>query len=462
MAEDVQIEPGGAGSAKLETQSDFERAIVLKIGRRLLPLLAAAYLVQALDRSNVAIAKLQMDSALGLSETAYGFGAGIFFVGYCLFEVPSNIALHRFGARRWIARIMFTWGIVSASAAFIAPLSAATGIPTRWVFFLQRLLLGVAEAGFTPGAIYYLTLWFPAAYRARAIGLFCVGSMMALILGQPLSGALLNLAAGGLRGWQWLFIIEGSPALALAIVVLLFLTDRPAVATWLSQAERGWLETRLDAERWRQGAVQHLGPLTVLTDLRVLACGLVFFLGLVATFGLSFFLPSIIRAFGVGYFETGLLAALPYLCGALGMLVFTRRSDRTQRRSEHLCFAMLLLALGITGAAMVPSPVAKLGFLCLAQVGGQSIVSLMQPIPSSFLTGASAAVGLAAVSSIGSLGGLVGPSFVGWLRDFTGDYRAGLLAVAASAFFGGLLAMSLKFSNEAGAKAEAALSKATS
>jgi len=403
-----------------------------------------------------------MNAALGLSETAYGLGAGIFFVGYCLLEVPSNMALYRFGARRWIARIMITWGVLSAAGAFVAPISAATGLPVRWVFYLQRLLLGCAEAGFFPGVAYYLTLWFPAAYRSRVVGLFYLGSMSASIVGQPLSGALLNLDVGGLQGWQWMFIAEACPAVALSAVMLLFLTDRPSAASWLSPAGRDWLARRLDDERRAQEEGRRPSLLSVLADPRLLACAFVFFLGLAVVYGLSFFLPSIVRAFGAGNVETGLLAALPTAFGAAGMLALTRRADRTQRRREHLCFALLLAALGTAEAAMVSSPVVELGCLCLAYAGVQSVVSLLVPIPSGFLSGGGVAAGLAAVTSVGNLGGLAGPALMGWLRDSTGDYRAGLIVLAATAMVGSLLALGLKFERKPSATAEGVLSTAAS
>src|SRR3954464_7706344 len=251
---------------------DIEARTISKVMWRLLPFLFVCYFVAYLDRVNVGFAKLQMNSALGLSEAAYGFGAGLFFISYFLFEVPSNLALDRFGARLWIARIMFSWGIISALFAFIAPISAATGISTEWVFYILRFLLALAEGGYFPGIIFYLTLWFPSVYRARVVALFMLAIPFSSIVGALVSGALLNITGAGLEGWQWLFILEALPSIVMGFGVVFYLTDRPALATWLADDERGWLEERLEAERRQKVAVEHLGIGKALTDPRVLAC----------------------------------------------------------------------------------------------------------------------------------------------------------------------------------------------
>src|SRR3954465_14162893 len=229
--------------------SEIEKRTIGKVMRRLIPFLIVCYFVAYLDRVNVGFAKLQMNSALGLSEAAYGLGAGMFFIAYFLLEVPSNLALDRFGARLWIARIMVSWGIISSLFAFIGPISGATGISTQSVFYILRFLLGIAEAGFFPGIIFYLTLWFPSVYRARVVAMFMLAIPFSSIIGAPISGALLNLSGAGLDGWQWLFILEALPSFLMALGVVFYLTDRPALATWLADDERGWLEERLDAEK---------------------------------------------------------------------------------------------------------------------------------------------------------------------------------------------------------------------
>lgn len=428
----------------------LEQSTIRKAMWRLLPLVGLGYLISMLDRQNVAMAKLQMDPALGLSDAAYGFGAGIFFAGYFLLEVPSNLALHRFGARRWIARIMFTWGLLSAVCAFVPWIAAATGIPARYVFYGDRLLLGAAEAGFYPGIIYYLTLWFPAVYRARAIGLFFMGSCFALIFGQPLSGVLLGVSAAGLSGWQWLFLIEAAPAIALAAAILVLLPDGPSDAAWLSEPQRSWLHARLAQER--QGTEVHRsGALSTLTDPRLLAVALVCFCSQIVTYGVTFFLPTIVKAFGVSNLQTGLLSAVPYVFSILGVILICRSCDRTLKRREHLAFALVVAAVGLVGAALVPAPAGRLAFLCVAAFGMAGAIPLTMTIPASFLTGAAAAAGLAAANAVGSLGGFVGPYVMGELRDATGGFAAGLLVIAASALVGAAIAMMLKVGKETGA-----------
>jgi MFS transporter, ACS family, tartrate transporter len=422
----------------------IESRTIRKVMWRLLPFLFICYFVAYLDRVNVGFAKLQMNAALGLSEAMYGFGAGLFFIAYFLLEVPSNLALDRFGARLWIARIMFSWGLISALFAFIQPISAWTGISNEWVFYILRFLLGIAEAGFFPGIIFYLTLWFPSVYRARVVSLFMLAIPFSSIVGAPVSGALLNVVGLGLDGWQWLFILEAVPSILLAFGVVFYLTDKPAQATWLAQDERNWLETRLESERQTKVQAEHLSIGKALGDIRVLGCAFVYFCLNAASYGVSFFLPTIVKDFGVSNFQTGLLSALPFVFGAIGMVLLSRNSDRTLKRREHVCFAMILAAAGIVGAALSSSPVLILGLFCLSQIGVSATPPLMWPIPSTFLTGSAAAAGIAAINSIGNLSGFAGPYAMGYLRDLTGNFTAGLLVIAAVTFIGGLVALLLR------------------
>jgi MFS transporter, ACS family, tartrate transporter len=426
----------------------IEARTIRKVMWRLMPFLVVCYFVAYLDRVNVGFAKLQMNAALGLSEAAYGFGAGLFFISYFLLEVPSNLALDRFGARLWIARIMFSWAVISALFAFIAPIAAATGISNEWVFYILRFLLGIAEAGFFPGIIFYLTLWFPSVYRARVVALFMLAIPFSSIVGAPISGALLNVSGAGLDGWQWLFILEALPSFLMALGVVFYLTDRPALATWLADDERGWLEERLEAERRQKVAVEHLSIGKALTDPRVLACSFVYFCLNAASYGVAFFLPTIIKNFGVSNFETGLLSAVPFVFGAIGMVLLGRNSDRTLKRREHVCFAMLLAAVGVAGAGLVSAPALVLGLLCLGQIGVSATPPLMWPIPSAFLTGSSAAAGIAAINSIGNLSGFAGPYVMGYLKDVTGSFTAGLLVLGGCALVGGIVALTLKVSRQ--------------
>jgi len=422
-----------------------EKRTIRKVMWRLLPFLVVCYFVAYLDRVNVGFAKLQMNDALGLSEAMYGLGAGLFFISYFLLEVPSNIALERFGARLWIARIMLTWGLISALFAFIRPIAAFTGLSNEWVFYILRFLLGAAEAGFFPGIIFYLTLWFPSVYRASVVALFMLAIPFSSIVGAPVSGALLNLTGAGLDGWQWLFILEAVPSILLAFGVIFYLTDRPAHARWLSQEERGWLETRLEAEhKTKEASGGHIGIARALRDPRVLACSFVYFCLNAASYGVAFFLPTIVKNFGVGNFTTGLLAALPFVFGAAGMVLLSRSSDRTLKRREHVFAAMLLAAIGVAGAGLVEQPVLVLGLLCLGQIGVSATPPLLWPIPGAFLTGVSAAAGIAAINSIGNLSGFAGPYMMGYLHDATGSFSIGLMVLGACALAGGLVALTLR------------------
>ena len=422
----------------------IETTTIRKVMWRLMPFLFVCYFVAYLDRVNVGFAKLQMNAALGLSETAYGLGAGLFFISYFLLEVPSNLALDKFGARLWIARIMVSWGIISGMFAFIGPIAAMTGLSNEWVFYILRFLLGAAEAGFFPGIIFYLTLWFPSVYRARVVALFMLAIPFSSIVGAPVSGALLNLTGGGLDGWQWLFIIEAIPSILMAAGVVFYLTDRPIQAKWLSAEERSWLQGRLDAEHEHKQSAEHISISRALSDPRVLACAFVYFCLNAASYGVSFFLPTIVKGFGVTNFQAGLLAALPFVFGAIGMVLLGRSSDRTLKRREHVCFAMVVAAVGVAAAGLVSSPVLVLGLLCLSQIGVSATPPLLWPIPSAFLTGTSAAAGIAAINAIGNLSGFAGPYMMGYLRDATGDFTAGLLVLGGVTLVGGIVAMTLK------------------
>ncbi len=422
----------------------IETRTIRKVMWRLLPFVFLCYFVAYLDRVNVSFAKLQMDQAFGLSELAFGFGAGLFFIAYFLLEVPSNLALDRFGARLWIARIMLSWGIISGAFAFIRPIASATGISPEWWFYILRFLLGIAEAGFFPGIIFYLTLWFPAVYRARVVALFMLAIPFSSIVGGPVSGALLNLTGAGLDGWQWLFIMEAVPSILMAFGVIFYLTDRPALATWLHEDERTWLDTRLGNEKRNKEAAEHISIGRALSDGRVLACALIYFCLNASSYGVAFFLPTIIKGFGVNNVQTGLLSALPFVFGAVGMVLLGRASDRSQRRREFVCLSLLLAMIGVGGAGLASSPAVVLGLLCLGQIGVSAMPPLFWPLPSTFLAGTSAAAGIAAINSLGNLSGFFGPYVMGYLKDLTGSFTAGLLALAACALLGAIVVMLLR------------------
>jgi D-galactonate transporter len=422
----------------------MEKRVIGKVMRRLIPFLILCYFVAYLDRVNVGFAKLHMNQALGFSEAAFGLGAGLFFIAYFLFEVPSNLFLERVGARVWIARIMISWGIVSAAFAFIPSISSTTGASNETVFYTLRLLLGACEAGFFPGIIFYLTLWFPAVYRARVISFFMLAIPISSIVGSPISGLLLNVTGLGLDGWQWLFILEALPSILVGFCVLYYLTDFPRQARWLQPAEIAWLENVQATEKRNKEKVEHLSLLQALTDIRILLCALVYFCLNAASYGVAFFLPTIIKGFGVSDTQTGLLAALPFVFGAVGMVLLGGHSDRTMERKGHVAVALLMAGVGIGMSGLVSSPVVIMALLCFAQIGVSAVPPMFWPLPASFLTGASAAAGIAAINSLGNLSGFAGPFAMGYLKDLTGTFTAGLLLLAGCAVIGAAVVMSLR------------------
>jgi len=403
----------------------LERATLAKVTRRLVPFLILCYFVAYLDRVNVSFAALTMNKDLGLSATAYGFGSGIFFLAYFVFEVPSNLMLERFGARRWIARIMFSWGLLSGAMAFIG---GETG------FYAVRVLLGIAEAGFFPGIIFFLTLWYPSLYRARIVGLFMAAIPLSTVIGAPLSTQLLGLdGVLGFKGWQWMFLLEAAPALVLSVVVLFYLTDRPEDAQWLSADERRWLTERLAAERRRRDAAGQRSVVEALFMPRVLALAVVYF-GCVATnYGLSFFLPQIVKAFGLSNAQTGLVSALPYVVGTVSIVAWGRHSDARHERRLHAALPIFIAACGLTAAALTEDPLLKMICFCVAGFGIFACLGVFWALPTAFLSGAACASGIAVINSIGNLAGFAGPYVMGWVKDQTGSFTYGLLGLAGVA-----------------------------
>jgi D-galactonate transporter len=412
--------------------SDTDVSLVLaKARRRLIPFLFLLYIVAYLDRINVGFAALQMNQALGFSATVYGFGAGIFFLSYVLFEIPSNVILARVGARLWIARIMITWGLVSSAMMFVR---SASG------FYTLRFLLGLAEAGFFPGIIFYLTLWFPAEYRARIVGYFMAAIPLSTVIGAPISGVLLYLHGGlGLAGWQWLFIIEAVPAILLSGVVFFYLTDRPAEAAWLAPDERNWLARRLETERRHRESVHSYTVMQSMVNPRVIGLSLVYFGAVATNYGLSFFLPQIVKTFGLNTFLTTLVSAAPYVVGVIGMVWWGRRSDRLVERRFHAAFPLFVAAAGIAASTALDDPTLKMLALCVAGFGIFACLPVFWTLPTAFLSGAAAAAGIAVINSIGNLAGFAGPFAMGWIKDTTGSYAGGLLLLAGL----GVLAMGI-------------------
>src|SRR4051794_35173456 len=418
----------------------LEVPTIAKVSKRLVPFLIVCYFVAYLDRVNVGFAALTMNQDLGLSQTAFGFGAGIFFIAYFIFEVPSNLLLERFGARKWIARIMLSWGILSGAMAFIPSIARVTGLGNEHSFYLLRVLLGAAEAGFFPGIIFYLTLWFPAEYRARIVGYFMAAIPLSTVIGAPVSGVLLYLHGGlGLTGWQWLFLIEAIPAIILSVVVFFYLTDRPEDARWLASDEQQWLSRRLLIERRQREAVRTYTVSEVLFDRRVIGLSLIYFGAVATNYGLSFFLPQIVKAFGLNTFLTTVVSAAPYLVGVIGMVWWGRRSDRAAERTYHAAIPLFIASAGLVLAALVADPSLKMLAFCIAGFGIFACLPVFWTLPTAFLSGAAAAAGIAVINSIGNLAGFAGPFAMGWIKDHSGSYAGGLLLLAAL----GIIAMGI-------------------
>jgi MFS family permease len=410
-----------------------QEAVLKKIAWRIVPLLTLAYVVNYLDRTNIGFAALTMNKELGFTATEFGIGAGVLFIGYTVFEVPSNLALYRFGARRWIARIMITWGIVSALTALVVGVKS---------YYLARFALGVAEAGFFPGVAYYFAAWFPTQYRTRMLAWFLVAIPLSSVVGGPISGLLLELDGMlGLKGWQWLFIIEGIPAVILGIVVLRVLADRPDDATWLSGKERDILKEMLDAERRER---PKSSVLTAVSDPRVVLLAVVQFGFTLGSYGVGIFLPQIIKTSDLSNMVVSFLAAVPYVFASVGMIWWAWRVDRTGKKIGNLTIACGVAALGLAASVLSGNLVVALGALTVALVGITSARAIFWPIPTRFLSGVGAAAGLAFINSIGTIGGFAGPYLMGVMRDYTGSFTAGLLAMAGILLLTTLLAACLK------------------
>jgi D-galactonate transporter len=428
---------------------ELERRTIRKVSVRLIPFLIICYFIAYLDRVNVGFAALTMNKDLGLTATMFGFGSGIFFLAYFLFEVPSNLFLNRFGARKWIARIMLTWGIVSGLTAFVEPISRLTGLGNEYSFYGLRILLGLAEAGFFPGIIFYLTLWFPSVYRARIIGLFMTAVPVSSVIGAPVSGAILGLHGFvGLAGWQWLFIIEAVPSLVLAVVTLCYLTDLPTGATWLTADERAWLVDRQRVEQERREAAHRPSVWQAIFDIRVWALSIVYFGAVAGLYGVGFWLPQIVKAFGLSNFGTGCVVALPYVVATVAMVAYGRWSDRRLQRSKDAAIALVLVAVGIAAATLWQSPVLTMLAFTVGGCGVMMAFPVIWTLPTAVLSGASAAAGIAVINSVGNLAGFVGPFAMGWIKDATGSFTGGLLLIAALAVLSMVIVLALGHDRE--------------
>ena len=411
----------------------IEQRTMTKVSWRLLPLIIVIYFVAYIDRTNVGFAAIGMNKDLGFTAYMYGWGAGIFFLGYFLFEVPSNVILHRVGARVWIARIMITWGIVSGLMVFV------TGPRS---FLTIRFLLGVAEAGFFPGVLLYFTYWFPSVYRGRVVSALFLAVPGSNAVAAAVSGAILQLdGVWGLAGWKWMFLLESAPAILLAPVVLAVMSDRPAAATWLAPEAREWLEARLTSEqRAIESTHTRLTLLQALTDRRVLGLSLIYLTIVAPTYGITFFLPLIVKAHGLSNVSTGLVTALPYVVGVAGMVLLAYSSDRRHERRWHFIGAALLAAAGLLIVGWTSDLSVQIAAMSIAAVGLYGAKPAFWPLPSTFLSGTAAAGGIALVNAIGNLGGFVGPYVVGWIKDSTQSYSNGLYFLAGCAVLSAMIA----------------------
>jgi ACS family tartrate transporter-like MFS transporter len=407
---------------------------VAKVRWRLVPFLIACYFAAYLDRVNIGFAALTMNKDLGIGPEAYGFIAGIFFAGYCLFEVPSNVLLARFGARIWIARIMIMWGLVSMAMAL-----STDGTQ----LMVLRFLLGVAEAGFFPGILFYLTRWIPTAHRARIVSSFMMAIPLSNLVGAPLSGWILDSFNGvlGLAGWQWLFVLEAAPAIALGIVAIWYLTDTPAEATWLSRAEREALQTVISDEMAAREAAKTYTLKEALTDRRILALGVVCFGIGTGLYGLGFWLPQIVQQLNLSNTETGIVSAVPYLIGAVAMYLWGRHSDRTGERVWHVASLCLLSGAVLILGAFAGNPIVTLLVLTIGSICTYACLPVFWTLPTAMLTGTAAAGGIALINSIAHLGGLVGPYLIGVIKGLGLESHVAIASMSVFMIGSGLLVL---------------------
>lgn len=425
---------------------DLETRVVRKLRRRILPFAMLLYFVSFLDRVNVGFAAFSMNKAIGLSPAQFGFGGGIFFIGYILFQVPSNMILYRVGARKWISRVVVAWGLVSAGSAFvIGPYS----------FYAMRFSLGVAEAGFFPGILLYLTLWFPARHRAVAIAAFMAAAPLSTAIGSPLSGALMELPRiAGLSDWQWLFILEAMPAVLLGFVVMKLLCDRPEDAPWLDAEERDWLTTKLKQERApappRSGNLKNAWA--ALRDPRVIGLAIIYSGTSAGLYAVGLWSPLIIKQFGFSPMAVGWINAVPSIVAALGMIAWARSSDRMLERSWHVAIPCALACAGLVWAGLAQAAIPAVVALTIVNFGSNASKGPLWAVPSLFLSGAGAAAGIAWINSLGNIGGFVGPILIGWIKGKWGSYAGGLDAVGAMLALSAVLMLAMSRQARTGAE----------
>ena len=419
--------------SRREETSELQTRTMKRVAARLMPALLILYIIAYLDRVNVTFAQDKLESDLGFSGAVYGFGAGVFFIAYFFLEVPSNLALHKFGARKWIARIMFTWGIISACTALVqGPAS----------FYVVRFLLGAAEAGFFPGMILYLSYWFPARERARAVGFFMSAIAISYAIGAPISGGIMSVfgGVGGLEDWQWLFLIEAIPAIVASVFVLLWMDDGPEHAKWLPDDEKRWLAQRLEGEEEVRLTRERHTVGEALKDTRVLLFGALYFCMVVNVYGISFWVGEIVdKVGGLNDVSKGFVTAIPYTVAIVGLILISRHSDRTGSRKPHVAASLALGAIAFALSTVV-SPVAAIAALAVGLFFLLGAHPVFWAMPAALLSGPAAAAGIALVNSIGNLGGFVGPYLVGLMKDATGSTDGGLLTLSVILALGAILA----------------------
>lgn len=413
-----------------------EKCAIRKINQRILPLLIAGYFFAYLDRANIGFAAMTMNGDLNLSPEVYGFAAGIFFIGYVLFEVPSNLILNRVGARLWLARIMITWGVISAATAFVWSGPSLT---------VARFLLGVAEAGYFPGVIFYLMAWLPNRYRARFIGTLLAIGVASVVIGSPLSGLIMSIGSvAGLKNWQWLFLIEGLPSVLVGIALLIWLPNSPKQVAWLTPKEKAWLEQTLADEQAIKEAARRYSVREALLSPKVWLIGLAIFPNGAAGYGLMAWLPQVAQGFGLSSIETGLVSALPFAITIVVMLLWSSHSDRTGERPWHICLPAAWAAAGLlVAAANPPGLLAYLGII-LAVSGLFSSLVILFTLAPAFLSGAAAAAGTALVTAIGNIGSFTGPYMIGWIKGAGGSHQTSLAVLAAMMGAAAILSLVLK------------------
>lgn len=411
---------------------DFEKNVIRTVTYKLIPALVILYLVAYIDRAAVGFAHLHMGADVGIGDAAYGLGAGLFFIGYFLFEVPSNLMLDKFGARKWFARILLTWGLITMAMALIeGPKS----------FYALRFLLGVAEAGFFPGVLYLITQWYPVRHRGKIMGMFVLSQPIAMMIAGPLAGALLGMdGIANMHGWQWLFILVGLPAVLLALPTYLYLPDDYKKVKWLNNQQKDWLKNELVKDESEYDQTRHANPLHALKDKRVLTLALYYLPVTLSIYGLNLWLPTIIKQFSGGSdLQVGFLSSVPYVFGIIGLLIIPRSSDKLNDRYGHLSFLYAVGACAMFFSAWLSSPVMQLVALSAVAFCLFSTTAVFWTLPGRFLTGASAAAGIALINSVGNLGGYLGPFGIGLLKEYTGNMAAGLYFLSCVMVFGLIL-----------------------